>query len=344
MTRRSALSLGAVGLLSATARANQAEPRTRRTLNLEGQTYLVGAAEQAAQADTQGLWAAPGGRYLLSVCHKRDGGSPYFIEAPPEGRRPTQHKSLSLWDNRLQQARTLWRYAETENARVLALRFHRWITPVVALIEYWDSSPGNLPYTSKLLVVNCGSGQVQEICPFPGRLMDVRLGHPTLSPFAVMVISDVSEGDSQVRLTVVGPSGVEAQRNISRPFSQVGWSEDGQRFYFSRFDTSELKPYWFALDRNLREFPMKEMWKDLADFREQKISLPMQCVERAATLTVASSKETLVSLWLAAGKEHPVRVAAEIDPGSAVLLPDLSGVAYKHRGALYVAPLTKLAR
>ncbi|MGC4044516.1 MAG: hypothetical protein QM758_12045 [Armatimonas sp.] len=342
MTRRNALTLGLTGLVSATAWARQTEktPKNKRILASDGQMYQLGATEQVSAPGTSVLGVAPKGRYLLSVYDKR---------ATPAPRRKGAYipplRILSLWDTKLRRAKTLWRYQETAESQIYTPHLRAWLSPTVALLEYDYATHAT---ESVMLVVNCGTGTVSTVPLLSGyQTLHVNI-NPTQPSVFVCRVSE-AESEQKKEILLIGASGLMKQRVISGGVSLIGWSRDGKRFYASRSEKTQsgdgYRERWFTLDSNLQETPLQNAPNDIAVFaaREPEPELSLQCIERTATLTVDSVKESLSSLWLSTSEEGAeIRVAAEIDADSGILMPDLSAVAYQYQRALYVTPLTKL--
>jgi hypothetical protein len=138
-----------------------------------------------------------------------------------------------------------------------------------------------------------------------------------------------------------------------------GISADGKRLYLLSSYTKVLGEKfiagkkWIALDLAQGiATPLAEAPKDLLIDTERGPRPPEQALRLlpdSVALTGESGFTTDTNaLWLAATQPSQDQsiaqalVAAEFEPGSGQLLPDLSAVLYKHDEALYAAPIKKL--
>jgi hypothetical protein len=344
MAPRGILALGALALFSTMSLARQAGqvPPELRAVVAGERAYLLGPAEQAAGPGVSWTQAAPKGRYIL--CERRK----YPVLLPEPGvSLPPAELSLVLWDTKTRKASTPWRFTETEEQRVYT-HLAKWLTPTVALVAQEGAivdEKGNLTTKSSLLIVNCGTGATQ-VMP-----LMLSMGGPAVyvNPVQPLVIVHGSNqfGTMLAQVILLRTSGQQvAQKVLSPGGMPAGWSTDGKRFYLRGFDDKTNQTVWRAVDLNLNVTTLSEAPKDI--YKEEKTtpeSLPIRAVEQSATLTTGSRSEKLPSLWLESAEKVPaVRVAAEIDPVSGILLSDLSAVAYRHQSALYVKPLIALEK
>jgi hypothetical protein len=345
MASRGILTLGALALLSTMGLARQAGqvPANLRAAVAGERAYLLGPAEQAAGPGVTWAQAAPKGRYIL--CERRK--LPVVLP-DPDITPPPAEVSLILWDTKTRKASTPWRFSETQEQRV-GTYLGKWLSPTVALVAQTQTgvdAQGNRLVKSSLLIVNCGAGTIQTIPVLSPSTEPVGVYTNPVQP--LIIITCYSQfGQVVGELILLRTSGQKVAQKAFSPFGMPeGWSTDGKRFYLSSSDKKANQQTWRAVDLNLNVTPLSEAPKDI--YREEKTtpeSLPIRAVEQGATLTVGSRSEKLPSLWLESAERVPaVRVAAELDPASGLLLPDLSAVAYRYQSALYVKPLISLEK
>lgn len=323
------------------ARQSEASPGKWRGLLVGERAYLLGDADQAVGPGARMLGVAPKGRYILSERRKPTEA----VSTSGQPSLPTE-VTLNLWDTKTRKASVLWRFQETAERQISNLRLLSWLSPNTALVELGEVHIGadrKLYIKPTLLVVYCGihSTQAMPLLPLLGTAGIYR--NPTQPLTLLHRLS--SFGPILIELVLIDTSG--KQKSILSRGDAEGWSADGARFYLSRYDEkSENNKSWSAVDLNLNVTPLDKEPEDITPKSEPAnvTSLPLKAVEQNATLTVKTTSEKLPSLWLLGETGAELRVAAEIDEATSVLLPDLSAVAYRHQNALYVAPLTSITK
>ena len=310
---------------------------------VSGETaYLLGDAEQVAGPGVTWADAAPGGRYLL--CERR---RPLSNAPTVDPENVPVEDALVLWDTKTRKASSLLRLNERPDLDS-RLNFLGWSGDSTALVQEFQTSrtdDGKLVEQSATLLVNARGG-IQRI-PVTPTFIPLTYVHPKLP---IIAIQDVSPFGNVALVLNIVRGGVVSKVSISQPgLDTAGWSEDGSRLYLRSYAYDvkrepKRQTMWHALDRAGVLADLPKMPDDLATITE-RAPLPLTVGPLSSKLTTDKTTEPTKTLWLSTKDgTSKLRVAADIETQIAVILPDLSAVAYRQNGALFAAPLTALDR